>query len=149
MSARAANAGPPDTGLVLVDTSVWVQFFRLPASPEAGLLDELLATVSVATCAPIRAEVVSGAPTSRDFRQLRDLFGALVDLALPADLWDRLETYRFALARRGDQTSLVDLMIALTAQAHRVSLWTLDADFTRISSVVPFRVYHPHLAAAP
>ena len=39
------------------------------------------------------------------------------------------------------QVSLVDLWIAVTADFHRVSLWTLDKDFTSIKTVIPVRLY--------
>lgn len=132
-----------EPGLVLVDTSVWVRFFRQAHTPEARLLDELLTGGPVATCAPIRAEVVSGAPTEREWNRLRKLFDALVPLEPPQDLWHRVEEDRFRLARRGYQASLVDLMIALTAQAHHTALWTLDDDFDHIGTVVSLPRYLP------
>lgn len=133
-----------ESALVLVDTSVWIRFFRVATSPEAVVLDTLLAVGPVATCAPIRAEVVSGAPTTAQFQRLRTLFGALIQLDPPPDLWPTLEEHRFTLARRGYQASLVDLMIALTASLHHVPLWTLDEDFKPIATVMPLRWYHPH-----
>jgi predicted nucleic acid-binding protein len=134
-----------DVPLVLVDTSVWVRFFRMAQSPEARTLDALLALAAVTTCAPIRAEVVSGAPTPREFARLRALFDALSVLEPPGDVWRQLEACRFALARRGHQASVVDLFIALTAQAHRVAFWTLDEDFRHLSAVVPIRRYLPEV----
>lgn len=132
-----------DTGLVLVDTSVWVRFFRVTESLEAAMLDALLKAGPVATCPPIRAEVVSGAPTKREYERLRRLFNALVHLEFPAGVWHLIEESRFTLARHGVQASLVDLLIAATAQAHRVALWTLDEDFARIASVLPLSRFYP------
>ena len=133
------SAGP-----VLVDTSVWVKFFRTEGTPEGTLLKSLLAKATVATCAPIRAEVISGAPTQREFHRLRALFDALELLRPPEDAWVRIEEHRFSLARRGVQASLIDLLIALTAQTHGVNLWTLDNDFRSIASVIPvtFAAHH-------
>jgi len=128
---------------VLVDTSVWVQFFRAGQTPEALHLDDLLQTRAVRTCAPIRAEVLSGARTDRERGQLRELFQAVPVLDLPADLWDRVEDARFALARKGHQASLIDLMIAWTAASHRTPLWTLDDDFSAVQRIVPFPQYLP------
>ena len=135
-----------DESLVLVDTSVWVHAFHAPRSQEADFLDGLLAVKMVATCAPIQAEVVSGAQTARAFHDLRGRFGALANLELPSQLWSHLEEHRFALARRGYQASLIDLMIALTSQTHHVPLWTLDKGFQFIASVIPLRFY-PEAAA--
>ena len=133
-----------DLELVLVDSSVWIRFFRVEGSAEARVLDTLLALGPVATCAPIRAEVVSGARTTREFNQLRGLFAALVDLDPPRGTWHRIEEHRFTLARRGYQASIIDVMIALTAEAHHAALWTLDKDFIRLSTVIPFDAFQSH-----
>ena len=96
-----------DPALVLVDTSVWVRFFRVANSPEASTLDTLLGVAPVATCPPIRAEVISGAPTLREFHRLRKLFDALIHLEPPAEVWWRLEEHRFALARRHGESVIL------------------------------------------
>ena len=131
--------------VVLVDTSVWVRFFRAEHSPVGKALNELLAATAVVTCPPIHTEVVSGAPTKREFQRLRTLFGAITSLDPPNEMWFRIEECRFALARRGVQASLVDLWIALTASHHRVVLWSLDDDFRSIAPVVPFAWYQPQV----
>lgn len=136
-----------DAEPILVDTSVWIKFFRFSNSSEAVALDGLLSLGMVVTCDPIRAEVISGAPTQAEFNRLRDLFGTLKVLEPPANLWPRLEACRFTLARRGHQASLVDLMIAITAQAHQAVLWTLDGDFKSITSVIPVRLYQSPLVS--
>lgn len=136
-----------DTSLVLVDASVWIRAFHAPRSQEADLLDGLLAIKMVATCAPIQAEVVSGAQTAQAFHQLRSRFSALARLELPSELWFHLEEHRFALARRGHQASLIDLMIAVTSQTHHVPLWTLDKGFQSIASIIPLHFYRAEAAA--
>ena len=99
-----------DSGLVLIDTSVWIQFFRHAPSAEAKVLDEVLAAGAAATCAPIRAEVISGAPTKQEFQRLRKLFEALTFLEPPTEIWNLIEEHRFHLARNGMQVSLVDFV---------------------------------------
>lgn len=135
-----------DTSLVLVDTSVWVRFLRVAHSLEAQVLDTLLAVGPVATCPPIRAEVVSGASTRQECDRLRGLFDALLMLELPPRVWELSAEHRFALARKGMQASLIDLLIAVTAEAHHVALWTLDEDFTHMTEVLPIHRFHPHAA---
>jgi predicted nucleic acid-binding protein len=135
-----------DADLVLVDTSVWVKFFREATSLESQVLDMLLAAGPVATCPPIRTEAISGAPTKREYERLRQLFDALTNLELPTGVWRTVEESRFELARYGIQASVVDLLIAVTAHAHHAALWTLDEDFTRIAKVVPMARFHPRAA---
>lgn len=128
---------------VLVDTSVWVRFFRFAHTVEGLHLDGLLQAKAVRTCAPIQTEVLSGTRTQRERLRLRELFKAIPSLETPLDLWERVEETRFTLARKGFQTSLIDLMIACTAGTHRVPLWTLDGDFLAIREALWFPRYLP------
>lgn len=125
--------------LVLVDSSAWVAFFRGDAQA-VSRIDPLLAQGLVAINGVIDAEVVSGARTSRDFELLKDLFKGLEWLPEPEDLWERLAEYRFALARRGRQTALVDLMVGIFAMDSGALLLTRDRDFSRIQTVLPLEL---------
>jgi predicted nucleic acid-binding protein len=124
---------------VLVDTSVWIDFFRGDARVLARL-DPLLEDDRAAVAGPIVAEVTSGARTSAVFRQLRARLAALTMLEAPADVWDRVAAARFSLARSGTQAHLVDLLIALTASHAGHALLTRDRDFTAIARAVPLDV---------
>ena len=128
---------------ILVDTSVWVRFFRFYPSGEGSHLELLLQSRAVRICAPIRVEILSGTRTDGERSRLRGLLRAIPSLELPLDVWDQMEESRFLLARKGRQASLIDLMIACTARHHRMPLWTLDHDFNNIRNVVPFPHYFP------
>lgn len=127
--------------LILVDTTVWVRFFRRPGAQESKDLDRLLENDVVATCDPIRAEVLSGALHEGDFQRLETLFGALEHLEAPDQIWHRISKERFHLARKGYFCSLVDIWIAIVAQFHHAPLWTLDKDFRSIISAIPFEMF--------
>ena len=55
--------------MILVDTSAWVEFLRDTGSPVCTRVDEFL-DGEIATCDPIRMEVLAGA---RDESHLNDL----------------------------------------------------------------------------
>jgi predicted nucleic acid-binding protein len=124
---------------VLVDSSVWVDFFR-GARDVVRRVDTALENDRVAVCGPVVAEVLSGARTRADFVRVRDAFEGLVFLPDPADCWPRAGEARFALARRGNQAALVDILIALTAADTGHVLLTRDSDFRRIAAVIPVEV---------
>ena len=121
---------------VLVDTSIWVSYLRSGKGPTSDELDTLLEAAEVATCTPIRAEVVSGARTQSEFKRLRHLFSALPHVALTDNFWSLAEYARFQLARIGHQATLVDLLIAITAKQHGLALWTADNDFDPITKLL-------------
>lgn len=121
---------------LLVDSSVWVEFFR--GNPRVvARLDAALEADRVAVCGPVLAEVLSGARTRAEFERLRSAFEGVDVLPEPPDSWPRIAEARFALARRGTQAALVDLLIALTAAEARHTLLTRDTDFARIASALP------------
>jgi predicted nucleic acid-binding protein len=121
---------------LLVDSSVWIDFFRGEAHT-VRRIDSALEQDRVAVCGPIVAEVLSGTRTHADFARVKAAFEGLTLLADPPDAWPRVGEARFALARRGTQAALIDVLIALTAAEASHALLTRDSDFRRIATVVP------------
>jgi predicted nucleic acid-binding protein len=127
--------------LILVDTSVWIDFFS--ASPgRTG--DELRRMVDedepVALTGVIVTEVLQG--LRRDVQRMEHFLS----------LWELLEprgfsTYREAsaisrLARsKGISLKTIDTLIAAIALEHNASLFSEDKDFMRIARIIPLRLY--------
>ena len=115
--------------MILVDTSAWVEFLRDTGSPACVRVDELLAD-EIATCHPVRMEVLAGA---RDERHLRDLRGLLARASLlptlPTDYEDAAALYR--TCRRGGETArkLIDCLIAAHALRTQLPVLHADTDF--------------------
>ena len=121
---------------LLVDSSIWIDFFR--GKPDVvRRMDAALDHDRVAVCGPIVAEVLSGTRTRADFARVKDAFEGLTLLPDPIDAWPRVGEARFALARRGTQAALIDVLIAMTAAEAGHALLTRDSDFRRIAAVVP------------
>ena len=131
---------------VLVDTSVWIDYLRNGRSKEAQMLDQMLGHGLVVTCDPVKAEIVSGVTVKPEFEKMKGLLDSLPALNAFEDIWIKIAQYRFLLARKGIQASLIDLWIAVVAQEHAVYVWTLDKDFHYLNTVVPFDTYHPKLS---
>jgi len=123
---------------VLVDTSVWVSFFRGASSVFTDQLAELLQNDAACTTAIIRTELLSGTRNESEFRALANTLSAIDQLSEMPDFWDRVAHYRFQLARKGIQASITDLSIALMARDHRCPLLTEDKEFRPIARVIPF-----------
>ncbi len=124
---------------VLADTSAWVAFLRGDAAA-VRRIDPLLAEGRLAISGAVYAEVLSGTTLRGDFDLLSGLLHGLAWLREPGDLWERIAEWRFALARRGFQAAILDLIIAVCALEARHTLLTRDRDFLRIQTVVPFEL---------
>ena len=88
--------------MILVDTSAWVEFLRDTGSPTCVRVDELL-EADIATCHPIRMEVLAGA---RDDRQLNELRRLLARASIvPVRAMDYEEAAAlFRVCRRSGET---------------------------------------------
>ena len=119
--------------MILVDTSAWIEFLRDTASPTCARVDALL-SAEVATCHPIRTEVLAGA---RDERHLQSLRGLLARATLlptePVDYEEAAALFR-ACRRNGETVrKLIDCLIAAVAIRHEVPLLHADNDFEAIA----------------
>ncbi len=126
--------------MVLVDTSIWIDFFKSGKSHEAERLSALLKKERVCIVPIIRAEILSGARTEKEYTALQSHLSALLVLDEPLNLWDSAARVRYLLARKGIQSSLMDLAIAVFAHDHGCELFTRDKEFRQISSVLPLRL---------
>lgn len=68
--------------MILVDTSVWIDYLRGIATPQADRLDGLLGVVPIAIGDLILTEVLQGCSTDREFDGVRRSLEALTILTL-------------------------------------------------------------------
>ena len=129
--------------MILVDTSVWIDFFS--ASPgRAG--DELRRMIEEADpfvlTGVVITEILEG--LRRDVPRIERYLSH----------WEMIEpggfsTYREASAisraarAKGISLTTIDTLIAAIAMEHRASLFTLDKDFSRIARIAPLHLYSP------
>jgi predicted nucleic acid-binding protein len=68
--------------VTLVDSSVWIDFFRGTPTPRTNLLDAMLGSEPIAVGDLILVEVLQGFRINRDFNLARKLFNALIVIDL-------------------------------------------------------------------
>lgn len=115
--------------MILIDTSAWIEFLRDTASPICDEVDRLLAA-DVATCDPIRMEVLAGARDEAHLRQLRGLLARATVLPTgPADYEAAAALYRVCRARGEMVRRLIDCLIGAVAVREGAPVLHADADF--------------------
>ena len=117
--------------MILVDSSVWIDFFRGVATPEAEKLDSLLGAELVATGDLILAEVLQGFTHDRDFNQARKLLTSLVivDLAGQAVAIRAAANFRALRSLGISVRKTIDTLIATHCIENRLALLYSDRDF--------------------
>ena len=120
------------SGLILADTSAWSRLSRTPEILARWI--EVTELRRLATCAPLRLEILFTAQDAEDYERYADELGALPDLGLWTAVVRRAEDVQRALARAGHHRgpSPVDVLIAATAEVHGATLWHYDRHFDLI-----------------
>jgi predicted nucleic acid-binding protein len=123
---------------VLVDSSVWIDYFRGTGDPSK--LDFLIEENLVVVNELILAEIIPPLHVKRQ----RKLIGLMQEIACPALAieWDDLVTMQIKCLRNGiNKVSIPDLMIAQHAIQHHLQLYSLDKHFTLLSKHIPLSLY--------
>jgi predicted nucleic acid-binding protein len=129
--------------LILIDTSAWVEFLRDTGSPVCELVDKLLAE-DIATCDPVRMEVLAGARSEQHLQELRGLLArASVVPTEPVDFETAAALYRTCRQRGRTVRKLMDCLIAAVAIRADVPLLHLDTDFDPLAEHTALEVYSP------
>jgi predicted nucleic acid-binding protein len=129
--------------VVLVDTSVWVDFARRGERGRAAAMRELLDAGEVATCGPVTAELLAGA-AGEVAERMWETLSTLPWAELDAAGWCEVGMTAGRLRRAGETMPLTDLAIAVAASRAGHVLWSFDADFDRIQpALASLELYEP------
>lgn len=117
--------------MILVDSSVWIDYFRGVATPQVERLDELLGSYVVATGDLMLAEVLQGFRSDRDFNEARKLLTSLFivevggrDVSIQA-----ARNFRALRALGVTVRKTIDALIATRCIESRLTLLYSDRDF--------------------
>jgi predicted nucleic acid-binding protein len=117
--------------MILVDSSVWIDYFRGVKNPSSERLDALLGEELVATGDLILTEVLQGFDKERDFAQARKLLASLtiVDLCGRDIAIRAAQNYRKLRALGVTTRKTIDTIIATRCIEDKMPLLYSDRDF--------------------
>ena len=120
--------------MVLVDTTVWIDFFSANLNPHVKILENIINDrQDICVCGVILTEVLQGIRNDAEFKKTKHLFADLIFLPMPYSVYlSAAEIYR-TLRRKGTTIrKSVDCMIAAAALDHGIPLLHNDKDFIPI-----------------
>lgn len=117
--------------MILVDSSVWIDFFRNQPTAQAEWLDRNLGVEGLVVGDLILAEVLLGFRDDRGFNEARRLLGRLQQVTLGGELLaiEAARNYRKLRARGVTIRGTIDVMIATRCMADGLRLLHSDRDF--------------------
>jgi predicted nucleic acid-binding protein len=120
---------------VLIDTSVWIDFFRKPESETGEKIVKHLKRGSVSTCGVVVFEVLQGAADVEEFSFLEENLKGLHFLDSNAGIFFEAGKTSHDLRKRGITLPLSDILIATLAISNRQIVWTKDQHFRKIKGL--------------
>lgn len=123
----------PKGKLVLIDTSVWIDYFSGKNSAITDVVDDLLSDTRVATAGVILAELTQGARTIHESQSIHSHFQPLHWISSTDAHWEVAGQLSWKLRKSGKTVNLTDCYIASLAESASASIYTLDKHFTWIS----------------
>jgi len=124
--------------MIVVDSSVWIDYFTGKNTPEADKLDDLLGEVPIAVGDLVLAEVLQGFRTDKDFRKAKELLMSLSVLNMPDTNIAVQSAINFRTLRKKGVTvrKTIDTIIATYCIENKLPLLHSDKDF---------QPFHKHL----
>ncbi len=128
---------------VLVDSSVWITYFRNQKSAQTEFLDELLDEDLIQIGDLILMEVLQGFRTDKQVLIARDRL-ALIPVAMLGG--ERMaiaaaENYRFLRAKGITVRKTIDMLIGTYCIANNIALLHSDRDFDPLEKHLGLKVY--------
>lgn len=117
--------------MTLVDSSVWIDYFRGAVTPQTDCLDRLLGSQLIVVGDLILAEVLQGFVSDRDYAQARALLTALpvVPLVGAEIAQQAASNFRQLRAQGITVRKTIDTLIATSCIEHGYALLYSDRDF--------------------
>ena len=117
--------------MILVDSSVWIDYFNGNKTPQTGWLDASLGNTPIIMGDLILTEVLQGFQNNRDFRIARDLLLRLAFMPMGGQTLALESATNYRLLRRKGVTvrKTIDVMIGTFCIHYRLPLLHDDKDF--------------------
>ena len=132
--------------MILVDSSVWIDFFKGSNTDPVQILERLLQEEEDLSLADyILTEVLQGFKKDTDFERARKYFllFPIYSLSSPDSYIQAARIYRLCRQRGITIRNPADCLIAQTALENDLVLLHDDSDFDRLAEVIPLATYNP------
>jgi predicted nucleic acid-binding protein len=128
--------------MVLVDTSIWIDFFQHPVSPQAGMLEDLIREHNRAVlCGIILQEVLQGIRDNKSHAATKERLRKLPYLDMSKEIHLAAASLYRSLRAKGITVPSADTSIAALAIVNHLPLYTKDDHFNIIAKHTRLELY--------
>ena len=131
--------------MVIVDTTVWIDYFRGRRTAQTRWLDQILGVTRVGLCDLILCEILQGMPSDADAAAVLAQMSSfdLLDTGGMGLAVESARNYRRLRARGHTVRRTIDCLIATLCLREGHELLHNDRDFDPFEAMLGLRVIHP------
>jgi len=117
---------------ILIDTSVWIEYFRDRSASLSKNVDEILSRQEIYVPKIVIAELIRGSKSEREISVVEDFVDAFNIVDQKEETWIKAGRLSYNLKKKGKTINLTDCYIAVIAQEHGCQVLSLDEHFKDI-----------------
>jgi len=120
-----------DTNGVLVDTCVWIEFFKTDSAISLEL-ENLIKTDSIWICGIVLLELIQGVRSEDEKNKIIDALSGFKYVEMSKSLWQRAGELLASLEKKGFNLPLSDILVSTIALERNLRVFTFDKHFAHI-----------------
>jgi tRNA(fMet)-specific endonuclease VapC len=117
---------------ILIDTSVWIEYFRNQPGGLSETVDDILKRSKVCVPRIILAELIQGAKSYKEIAVIGQFMEAFTIIDQRDTTWLNAGRLSYELKKKGKNVHLADCYIAVLARENGCAILTLDRHFKDI-----------------
>ena len=126
---------------ILIDTSVWINYFKDGDRKFAEKVDEVLSFSDVYVPKVVLAELIQGAKSEREISVIEEFIGAFKIIDQTEDTWLKAGRLSFSMKKKGITVNIVDCYIAVIANENNCMIFSLDEHFKSIKKFLRLEIF--------
>lgn len=126
---------------VLIDTSVWIDYFKGRDNSFSERVDEILTYSDIFVPKVVIAELMQGAVSEKEISVIEEFIGAFNVIDQKEDTWPKAGRLSFSMKRKGITVNLVDCYIAVLANENSCAIFSLDEHFKSIKKFLRVELF--------
>lgn len=124
---------------IIVDTSVWIEYFNKPDSSYGESVEQLLRAGRVVGTGIVLTELLQGAKVKKEFDAILDSIIAIPFLETTLNTWVMAGEISYKLRRKGITIPTTDLIITSLSLEYNCLIFTLDPHFSKIPDIAAYQ----------
>lgn len=130
---------------VLIDTSIWIDYFQNAAPQLSVQVDELLSHSEICVPKVVIAELIQGAHSEKEINVIKEFLEAFRIVGETEESWLKAGKLSYTLKKRGKTVNLADCYIAVIAHEQNCAILTFDKHFKEIQHESRLKLIVPQI----